>query len=366
MDKLKTVLSAARDQQIITPQQFEQVLALAIAINAPISGQTVETVKTPRAPRFVLAHLLYYFGGMVAIGAMSWLMTMGFMNYGGGMMMGICLCYAVLGGAVARMLFQRGLDTPYAILLGFILCLVPLFVFALMNHLGIWQDDDYRDYHHWIDGRWLALELSTLFVGALMLYQFRRSFLMLPLAVTLWYLSMDLAPLFNSELPWWELRRTVSMFFGLILIAFTVWLDFRQHEENPALAQGKGQDFAFWFYIVGVMCFWGALSLHDSDKAWEKFGYCLINLAMMWLGVILRRRVFTIFGALGVSYYLGDLAYHVFKDSMIFPLILTLLGFAIIFLGIWWQRHGEQCYQFWLARLPSRLQHILWRLYQSD
>ena len=44
-------------------------------------------------------------------------------------------------------------------------------------------------------------------------------------------------------------------------------------------------------------------------------------------------------GALGVASYLGYLSYRVFEDSLLFPFALTLLGLAVVGLGIWWQKH---------------------------
>jgi AhpC/TSA family len=42
------------------------------------------------------------------------------------------------------------------------------------------------------------------------------------------------------------------------------------------------------------------------------------------------RRVYAVFGALGISIYLGHLADVVFKDSLLFPFALSLIGIAII------------------------------------
>jgi hypothetical protein len=42
---------------------------------------------------------------------------------------------------------------------------------------------------------------------------------------------------------------------------------------------------------------------------------------------------------LGAAGYLGYLSWHVFKDSLVFPFVLTLIGLGVIWLGILWQRH---------------------------
>ena len=102
--------------------------------------------------------------------------------------------------------------------------------------------------------------------------------------------------------------------------------------------------------------FWCGLSLRESDSELGKFMYALINLALVLVGAAIGRRVFTVFGALGVALYLGHLSHEVFRDSLLFPLALTLLGLGVVALGVWWQRH-EVAIAARLARyVPQGLQ----------
>jgi hypothetical protein len=45
------------------------------------------------------------------------------------------------------------------------------------------------------------------------------------------------------------------------------------------------------------------------------------------------------------------LSWRVFKDSLVFPFALSVIGFAIIWLGVLWQRREAQ----WSARLRGFL-----------
>jgi hypothetical protein len=56
---------------------------------------------------------------------------------------------------------------------------------------------------------------------------------------------------------------------------------------------------------------------------------------MIGIGGTLSRRVFAVFGGLGVAGYLGHLSYSVFSDSMLFPVALTAIGFAVIAAGVY-------------------------------
>ena len=74
---------------------------------------------------------------------------------------------------------------------------------------------------------------------------------------------------------------------------------------------------------------------------------------------IVSRRAFAVFAAFGICGYLGHLAYDVFEDSLMFPFVLTLLGFAIIGAGLWWQRHEAQLTQWLRALLPQALRELI-------
>ena len=56
-----------------------------------------------------------------------------------------------------------------------------------------------------------------------------------------------------------------------------------------------------------MMAFWGGLSMKSSDSEIAKALYCLLNVGLVLLSVVLRRRVYAVFGTLGVAGYLGYL-----------------------------------------------------------
>ncbi len=114
------------------------------------------------------------------------------------------------------------------------------------------------------------MELATLASAAVMLWRYRLPFLFMPLAVTLWYMSMDMTPLLFGEADAnWKLRQLVSVWFGLLMCLLALWVDIRARYEK---------DFAFWLYLFGVMTFWGGLSMMHSDSELNKFIYLCITL----------------------------------------------------------------------------------------
>jgi hypothetical protein len=168
-----------------------------------------------------------------------------------------------------------------------------------------------------------------------MLWRYKLPYMVMPLAVTVWYMSMDAANALMQRFDW-QLTRDMSLVFGIATCALSMWVDVRSRRSTDPDAR---QDFAFWLYLLGVIMLWGGLSLRESNSEWGRLAYCLINLALVFGGAAIGRRVFTVLGALGVAGSLGYVAHRVFQDSLLFPFALTLLGLGFLAPGVWWQRH---------------------------
>ena len=313
----------------------------------------------PSGPRFGLTNVLYYFGGLLPIGAATLFLNEGFQRLGPWGLFTIALAY--LAGCVwaSGRLAARAFEVPAGIVATLAVCLVPLATWALQNGLGLWPEGGssrYAAYHTRIDWRWLTLELSTLAAAAVALWRLRYPFLMMPVSFTLWYLSMDLARLIVAPeaAESWAFYRDFSLFFGLLMVLFAFWVDARSRAPGAS-----GLDYAFWPYLLGMLTFWGALTARDSSSELSKLAYALLNVGFVLLSALLGRRVFAVCGALGVALYLGHLSSKVFRDSLLFPLALTLIGFAVIAAGIAWQRHEARLQAALRRGLPAPLQRWL-------
>ncbi len=309
--------------------------------------------------RFSFSHVLYYFGGLLTIGAMSLFMTLGWKVFGPWGSAALAAGYLVLAWKVATHLKARALPIPAGILATLAVCLVPLLVWSVQVGLHLWPEggaSNFKAFHQQINWRWLTLEFSTLAAAVVMLRMIKLPFLVMPVAVTLWYLNMDVAHLLMQKDGFdWAFTRDVSLVFGLATCALAVWVDLRTRLARRAQDR---QDFAFWLYVFGVIMFWGGLSLRESGSEWGKLGYAAINLFMVFWGAAIGRRVFTVFGGLGVAVYLGYLSSRVFQDSLGFTFALTLLGLGVVALGVWWQR-SEGAIHARLSRwLPAALRPL--------
>ncbi len=314
----------------------------------------------PGVARFTFGHTLYYFGGLLAIAAMSLFMTLSWDALGpwGVCVLAVVYCFACW--ASAELLLRRGLPIPAGLLGALAVCLVPLAVWSGQHALGLWPEvagaisgQRYSQYHQWIDGRWLTLEVATLIAGGALLARLRLPFMVMPLAVTLWYMSMDLSRFpMRPDADWdWAHARTVSLVFGIAMCVLAGAVDLRGRRRG-------GADFSTWLYLFGALTAWSALTFSETGDPWAKLGYALFNAGLVLFGAMIGRRIFTVLGAFGVAVYLGYLAFELFQDSLLFPLALSLLGFALVGAGVVWQRQEAAIHARLSALLPASWRHI--------
>jgi hypothetical protein len=300
-------------------------------------------------PRFDLVHLLWYAGALIVIGAMGLFTTLAFAQLGGAALAGIAVVYAVLLALSGDRLWRRGLTIPGGLLITIAVTMAPMFVYGVQEALG-WLDvpSEYRDLYEFCRvarGGAVPLELATIVAGLVALRFYRFPFLVVPVAVALWLLAMDAAPwLFGDPTPTWRLRKLVSLWFGLGMIAVAWTVDVR--------ARG---DFAFWLHLFGLLAFWGSLTALESGSELARALYCLINVGLIGLGLFLQRRAYALFGGLGIAIYLHHLAEQVFRDSLLYPFALSLIGLAVIGAGLLLHRHGAALERALRRRLPSAL-----------
>lgn len=300
-------------------------------------------------PSFKMTHVLYYFGGLLSIAAISVFTVQAWDTLFGLPLFILSSLLFILGLLFTHYLLQRNHRLPAGLMATFSLVVVPLAVYNLQSWLGYTPGfSHYADYHYYVSWSWMPMELATLIAGVIMFYLYRFPFLLFPISVTLWYMSMDFFPLLmSSPSLTWEGRAMFSMWFGLIILLIAFYMDIKYSDEK--------QDYAFWLYLFGVLTFWGGLSCQHSDSEISKFIYCLINLGLILISVFLNRRVFAVFGAIGVFGYLGYLSFNVFSNSLGFPILLVFLGILIILLGTRWSRIENKLYQHFRPFMPAAI-----------
>jgi hypothetical protein len=338
----------------------DQVDGLLAVLRARHAGTPASIPRQGRERvRFDLVHLLWYTGALIIMGAMSLFSTLAFEMMGGRALTITALVYAALFVMAGHHLWhRRSLQTPGGLLIAVAVAMAPLAVYGIQDASGWWGDGGdpgrYRDFFVWIKDSWLPMEIATVIAGLVALRFYPYPFIVAVLAIALWFMSMDLTPwlIHGRDMSWsdtWTARRAVSMIFGIVMIGAAWFVDLKRDPR---------QDFAFWLHLYGLLAFWGGLTISESSSEVAKALYCLINIGLVLLSVFLMRPAYALFGAIGVSVYLGYLANKVFANSLIFTFALSLIGVAIIAVGLVLHRHRKSLSAWMTDHLPQTLKKL--------
>jgi hypothetical protein len=77
---------------------------------------------------------------------------------------------------------------------------------------------------------------------------------------------------------------TYTIYFGLLIIALALCVDFNNDNDK--------EDYAFWFYIFGVIIFWSAYSSQQFNSEWGQSILC--RQCRHIYRALLNRRIFAI------------------------------------------------------------------------
>lgn len=301
-----------------------------------LAQQEFKKSRESSAARFNAA-LLYYLGGLLALGAAVAFAGLAVNALGMGALLWFAALYGLCAVGVAQWCAQRGLAFPAALFSLLAIAMAAAATFAVQALYGQW--DGGLKAASAMDMRWLVIEAAALAVSLGLLYWLRQPFLLLPSAFGVWLLGMDLIPMlvqgadvlaaFGLHSPE-EVRKAYTLISGVLLVMFGLYIDLNRRPLD--------QRFAFWAYFGGLLAFCTAVPLLLSNHLTGKLLYLVVHLGLVMIGALLVRRVFEFFGALGIALVLGDLAWQIFREGMAVVSALTLLGLTLIALFAWWWR----------------------------
>lgn len=272
------------------------------------------------------SNLLFFLGGFIAIAAITIFLGTNFFTFGKWWLFCIALIYWVIGLIAAKIFNDKDLKTPRDISLLFVTSITPLLIFSIMKVLNIWENNP--PFHvlgliELLDWHSLVIELGTLLVACLLFWIAPSSLLMLPITLCSWVIAVDLPDHLNANLILTNFKY-YSCIFGLICTLVAIYLD----------TSATKRTYCYWPYVVGLTAFWFGLlgSFLNNELSW--FLFCVMNIVLLILGIVFTRKILLIYGGLGVSFYIGHLAYDIFHDSIYLPFILSLIGILIILCGV--------------------------------
>ena len=297
--------------------------------NKQIGGQS--------SSKFTIENFLYYFGAFIIISTMGWYLGSIWKSFSH---IGLLVCsiiYFAFFTIVGNFLWNKDKKTPAGLLYVCAVSIVPLLVWAFENLVGIMPKElsEYRGIHLSIRSGWIMMEMATIIVGFVFLKFRKFPLLTLPICYALWYLSMDIVPLFMGQIssPTWGMRNFATFVFSIAMLGYDFILDIKKDKV----------DFSHWLYIFGATMLWFVTFSIFFHLKWNnefaRFVLGLLNFIYMLIGIVLERRVFLIYGAIGFWGYLGHLAYRIFIHTPLFPVVLVVFGLSVIFSGIYYSKN---------------------------
>lgn len=347
-----TCIQFGANMEISKEQFFTNAANLGIANDQAKALWTSFETNESKASSF--SKLLFYFGALIIISAMTWFMNLSWQWFGGGGIFLIAIAYALLFTFLGAKLWKKAeLKIPAGLFITIAVCMVPLAIYGLQEYFNLWPTGDaenYKDFYYLIKGNWIFMEIGTILAGLIAIRYFPFPFLTAPIFFAAWFLTMDIIPLLIGEESQSRQREWISLLFGLGLLLIAYLIDRKKLRE----------DYAFWGYFFGTFIFWGSISSliwNTSEPVF--FIYLLINILLMALSILLKRKVLMVFGAIGTFLYFSHLAYDIFQNSMLFPFILSFIGLLIIYLGVLYQKNIAWIEKAILEKMPDSIKHLL-------
>lgn len=281
---------------------------------------------------------MFYFGGLMIIPSILWFINLIQDSYGSGGAFGLSTAFFFFFLLMAiRFRNRMHLRLPCEIFVILAILMIPIGLFALGHYLIL---DIYRTYS-------FVIEFATMLASAI-----AYIFFPFPILIAIFFFaasafSLDFSDIYNNSLqgsgPW------IFGGFGLLFIvcAFFIHLN-------------KSKNYAFWPYLIGTCNFWFVLNI----LTWETkdvfpFFYLLINLAMIFISILIGTKILVIFGGVGIYIYLFYLAEKFFGDSIFFPFAVSFLGLILIYLGVKYQKNSSWIEKRIKEKIPQGLRNFL-------
>ncbi len=291
------------------------------------------------APRFDLVHVLYYAGALLVIGALGLLADAAFEQFGGWALTAIALVYGAGFLWLGRFLWNDPeTRAPGGLCVAVAVATAPVALYGVLVAVGFAPAQPALTR--------IAMETAAIVAAALAMRRFAFSFILLIAGLAVWMLAMDVAVLVahGPDSDWdmaWDLRRMVTQAVGLVMILAGWAIDLR----NVA-----GSDFGFWPHALGSAALWGGATL-AGDPASP--AYCALNVALIAFGVFVFRRIYALFGGIGVAIYLGALAFSIIPNTIAFALTLSVIGIAVVLAGLALEWRSARVSAWLNGRLPA-------------
>src|ERR1700689_1200884 len=127
----KSDLARAATEGVITAEGADRLWA------------TLERDPNLTHAKFDVANVAYYFGALIVMSAMGWLMNLGWERFGGAGIFSLAALYAALFILAGRTLwYKENLKVPGGLLFTLAVWMTPLAIYGLERAMKVWPRDN--------------------------------------------------------------------------------------------------------------------------------------------------------------------------------------------------------------------------------
>jgi hypothetical protein len=318
------------EEGIISSEQRTKIRSY-LESKGTVDEQSQEKVEKRKGLNFI--SLAYYFGGFIIL--LAYTIFMGiewlFLEYGEQIAISFGTIIALWG--IGSFLRKKEFFTAGGLLIFVGTGIVPLLIVTIQRMLGLWPSNNfaYHDFYRIIAKTWIPLELISIIISVIVIWRVRFPLITLLIAFWTWFFSMDITRWISQSSTWSisVIEQTTSIIIGAGMLLLGIYLQ-----------RKTAKDYSFWFYLFGHILIFGFL----SSLALEKGGilelvYITVYLLFVIASVWLQRRIFLVFGAMGIYSYLSYLAFQVFDSALGFIFSLGGIGLIIILSAVGYQKY---------------------------
>jgi hypothetical protein len=287
-----------------------------------------------------------YLGLLLVVAASVSVLGLYWRDLGAWGVLGVGIVYLAGYLVASEVMRRRELTQPADVLEAVSIAWVGLVTYAVERLTGVWPQHA-SDIGHVHIGQ-TSIAVAGLATALLLLLLRRDPLLFVPIALATVVLAIDLAELvFGNDLSARE-RVIFILPVGLVWIALGLWLDV-----------ARRRDYATWAHWVGLAAVSGAVVVLVPKNV---PGFALVGAlgaVSLFFSAFVRHWSFTVVGAIGV---LMATISAMSLLGRIAPVVIAVVGLALIAVGLRWSKWRETIRAAVLARLPGVARDFLTRL----
>lgn len=342
----KSILNLGVEKEIINETQKESLIDL-FNQNSNDPGQISIIVK-----------IFYYFGGLIMLSAMSWLMsyTVLYNSYATILLLGGL--YAIAFLFVGEFLWRKNEKLPAKILYFLFISTVGFIMLDIEKMIGFFPHFSDMEVipNYWDLCRLPVVVLSVLTIIAnTILQKYRQSSILGLITIFCVY------AIYLSIVDWiygWENINDNILFhsnlifgIGLIIVGFV--------KDRTAKV-----DYSQWLYFFGAtgtfMSLLVILGLNYVEPPQIQLIAYILSIIYIFIGQILKRKTFSIIGVLGFIEYILYLEAQLLEGySTILACIVIVTGLIILYLGVIYNKNVDKIDAFCEKLTPQKVKKFL-------